>query len=163
MTDYKARAEKIARARAKRFAKNNPGTHELRNFIREFEKFPADLRKELRPMLRRTGDAALARARQNSQWSSRIPGSLRVSVSFSKRSAGVTLVSNRLRAPHGRAYANQGRPGFFRAPTGTPPEPWVRIAARPWFFDAADFAMTKDIDRKIGEVVDTAAREHGFR
>jgi len=163
VTDYKARAEKIARERAKQFAKKNPGTKALRDFIRDFEKFPADLRKEMRPMLKKSGDRALSRARQNSQWSRRIPGSLRVAVSFTKRSAGVTLVSNRLKAPHGRAYANLVRAGFFRAPTGTPPEPWVRHAARPWFFDAADQEMTRDIDQKIGAIVDTTARNHGFR
>ncbi len=163
MTNYKAKAEKIARERSKRFAKNNPGTAELRNFIRSFEKFPADLRKEMRPLLKSTGSRALARARQNSQWSRRIPGSLRVAVSFTKRSAGVTLVSNRLKAPHGRAYAGLGRSGFFRAPTGTPPEPWVRHATRPWFFDVADKEMYRDIDGKIGAVVDTTASKHGFR
>lgn len=163
MTDYKARAKDVAIKRSKQFAKNNKGTAELRKFIRDFEKFPPDLRKEMRPLLKTSGDRALARARANSQWSSRIPGSLRVAVSFTKRSAGVTLVSNRLKAPHGRAYAHLGRAGFFRAPTGNPPEPWVRHAARPWFFDAADIELTKDIDRKIGAIVDTTARKHGFR
>lgn len=163
MTDYKARAEKIARDRAKKFAKRNPGTAALRDFIRGFEKFPADLRKELRPMLKATGNRALAAARQRSQWSRRIPGSLRVSVSFTKRTAGVTLVSNRVKAPHGRPYANLGRPGFFRAPTGNPPEPWVRHSARPWFFGVADKEMNRDQDQKIGAIVDATARKHGFR
>jgi hypothetical protein len=153
----------MARDRAKRFAKKNPGTNELRQFIKTFEKFPADLRKEMRPMLKGIGQRSLARARQNAQWSSRIPSSLRVAVSFTKRSAGVTLVSNRLKAPHGRAYANQGRAGFFRAPTGSPPDPWVRHAARPWFFEVADHEMNQDIDRKIGEIVDTVASAHGFK
>lgn len=162
MTDYKARAEKIAKERAKKFAKNNAGTAQLREFIRSFEKFPADIRKDLRPLLKKSGDQALTRARQNAQWSKRIPGSLRVAVSFTKRSAGVTLVSNRLKAPHGRAYANLGRAGFFRAPTGNPPEPWVRHAARPWFFDVSDQVLTKDIDGKIGAIVDATSRKYGF-
>lgn len=161
--DFKAKAKAVAVARSKRFASNNKGTAELRAFIRDFEKFPPDLRKEMRPMLKRAGDVALLRARASSSWSTRIPGSLRVRVSFTKRSAGVTLTSNRNKAPHGRAYAHLGKTGFFRAPTGNPPEPWVRHAARPWFFSAADVALTKDIDQKIGNIVDTVARAHGFR
>lgn len=162
-SQYKQRAKDVAIKRSKQFASQHKGTAELRRFIRDFEKFPAELRKEMRPMLKATGDRALARARANASWSTRIPGSLRVSVSFTKRSAGVTLTSNRNRAPHGRPYANLGKPGFFRVPTGTPSEPWVRVQARPWFFSAADVAMTKDIDRKIGEVVDSVARAHGFK
>lgn len=162
-TDYKARAKASAVARSKQFAQQNKGTAELRRFINEFDKFPRDLRTAMRPMLKRSGERALLRARLNSSWSSRIPRSVRLSVSFTKRSAGVRLTSNRKIAPHGRPYANQGRSGFFRAPTGTPPEPWVRHTARPWFFDAADVELTKDVDRRIGSVVDAVARAHGFR
>lgn len=159
-----AQAKAEAIRRSKRFAKNNPGTTELRAFIRSFEgKFPQDLRKELRPLLRKRGQAALTRAKTNASWSRRIPASLRLSVTFSKRSAGMTLQSNRNRAPHGRAYAGLGRDKTFRAPTGNPPEPWVQHRTRPWFFDAADKELTRDIDRGIGEVVDQVARAHGFR
>jgi hypothetical protein len=159
-----AQAKAEAIRRSKRFAKNNPGTKELRDFIKSFEgKFPQELRKELRPLLRSRGQSALSRAKNNASWSRRIPGSLRLSVTFSKRSAGVTLMSNRTRAPHGRAYAGQGQNRTFRAPTGTPPEPWVAHRTRPWFFDVADKELTKDVDRGIGEVVDQVARRHGFR
>lgn len=162
MTDYAARAKAIALARSKQFAKKNPGTQELRDFIRTFEKLPADLRKEMRPLLKKSGDRALAKARQNSQWSRRIPGSLRVVVSLTKRSAGVSLTSNRLKAPHGRPFANLGKAGFFRVPTGKDPLPYARVAARPWFFDAGE-GMTRDIDEQIGKIVDSVARSHGFR
>lgn len=160
---YKARAKEVAIKRSKQFAANNKGTAELRRFIRDFDKFPADLRKEMRPMLREAGMRALVKAKANSQWSTRIPSSLRLAISFTKRSAGVTLTSSRIKAPHGRAYAHMGKPGFFRAPTGNPPEPWVRHKARPWFFSASDEVLAKDIDRKIGAVVDSVARSHGFR
>lgn len=160
----KAQAKAAALARSKQFAKNNPGIAELRRFAKSFpDGLPKDLRKEMRPLLRQRGQAALLRARNNSTWSTRIPGSLRLGVTFSKKTAGVTLTSNRRKAPHGRAYAGQGLNRFFRAPTGNPPEPWVRHRTRPWFFDAADKELTKDIDRGIGEVVDQVARAHGFK
>lgn len=163
MTDYKARAKQVAIKRSKQFAKNNKGTADLRRFIKGFEKFPADLRKEMRPMLRDVGNTAATRAKANFRWSSRIPRSIKVSVTFSKKSAGVRLTANRRVAPHVRAYENLGREGFFRAPTGTPPEPWVRHRSRPGFFKAADVMLAKDNDRKIGEIVDITARKHGFR
>lgn len=156
-------AKQEAIRRSKRFAKKNPGTAELRKFIKGFDKFPTDLRRQMRPMLRQQGQRALQRARTNSSWSTRIPASLRLSVTFSKRTAGLTLVSNRNKAPHGRAYAGLGKNKIFRAPTGNPPEPWVSHRTRPWFFNATDAELTKDIDRKIGEIVDQVARANGFR
>ena len=163
MTNYKAHAKDVAIKRSKQFAKRNKGTGELRKFIAEFEKFPQDLRTEMRPMLRKSGEQAMLRARSNFSWSTRIPRAIRVSVTFSKRTAGVRLTGNRKMAPHMRAYEHLGKTGFFRAPTGNPPEPWVRHKARPGFFRAADIALTRDMDRKIGEIVDSTARKHGFK
>jgi hypothetical protein len=163
LPNHKARAKQVAIKRSKQFAANNRGTAELRRFIREFEKFPADLRREIRPMLRKTGDTVKFRAQANFRWSTRIPSAIKVSVTFSKKTAGVRLTGNRRVAPHIRAYENLGREGFFRAPTGNPPEPWIRHRSRPGFFKAADVALTRDMDRKIGEIVDSVARQHGFR
>lgn len=163
MTDYKARAKATAIKRSKQFAKNHKGTAELRKFIREFEKFPIEIRREMRPMLRDAGAEALTRARTNFRWSSRIPRAIKVSVTFSPKTAAVRMTGNRKLAPHLRAYENLGKEGYFRAPTGTPPEPWARHRARPGFFRAADVALAKDMDRKIGNIVDQVARKHGFR
>lgn len=160
---YKAKAKDAAIKRSKQFAKNNKGTADLRRFISEFEKFPPDLRKEMRPMLKKTGERAAMRARSNFSWSTRIPRAIRVSLSFTKRSAGIRLTGNKKVAPHMRAYEKLGRQGYFRHPTGTPPEPWVNQKSRPGFFRAADLELAKDLDRKIGEIVDTTARKHGFR
>lgn len=161
--DYKAKAKEVAIKRSKQFGKRNPGIAELRSFIRQFEKFPTELRREVRPLLRKSGQRALMRAKANASWSSRIPASLRLSVTFSKKTAGVQLVSNKNKAPHGRAYAGLGKNKTFRAPTGTPAEPWIPHRTRPWFFGVADVELSKDFDRDVGEIVDKIMRTHGFR
>jgi hypothetical protein len=56
-----------------------------------------------------------------------------------------------------------GRSKKFKAPTGTPAEPFVFHRTRPFFFSAADSHMSRDIDKKIGEVVALVAAEHGFK
>lgn len=156
-TDYKARSA----ARAKQFARSNPGTAELRKFIQSFDKFPAELRKSMRPMLKEAGNKALTQARQNALWSRRIPGATTVRVSFSKRSAGVTLVTRAVAAPNARVYENRGRPGFFRHMVFGNPAVWVNEPARPFQTPAAQ-VWQKDIDKDIGRVVDTAAQSIGF-
>jgi hypothetical protein len=56
-----------------------------------------------------------------------------------------------------------GRSKKFKAPTGTPAEPFVFHRTRPFFFSAADSHMARDIDKKIGAVVALVATEHGFK
>jgi hypothetical protein len=161
--NYKAEAKKRAIERSKNFTKKNPGTAELRKFIASFEKLPADLRKGMRPMLKSTGDHALAQARSNASWSSRIPRSLRTTVSLTKRSAGVSLTANLKVAPHARALENLGKPGMIRHPVNRDGTKFASQPARPYFFKTQDSAMLKDIDQKIGGVVDETSRAHGFK
>lgn len=160
--DYKAKAKAQALARSKQFARRNPGIAELRKFIGEAGKLPADVRRELRPRLKKTGEQALADARTNARWSKRIPRATRLSVSFSKRRAGVTLQTNKTRAPHARPLERLGRPGFFRRPVYGNRRVWVRQKARPYMWPAAQPLM-RGIDAQIGAAVDEAARKHGFK
>ena len=161
--DHKARARDIAIKRSKQFAKRNAGTAELRRFIRQFEKFPIELRRELRPQLRAIGAESLARARANSSWSSRIPRAMKISVSFSKKTARVALTVNRKVAPHARPLENLGRPGTVRHPVSQARTAWASQPARPFFFRVSDARMARDMDRRIGVAVDITARKHGFR
>lgn len=160
--DYKARAKAQAIARDKQFARQNPGLTELRRLIKEFDKFPADLRKELRPKLKRAGATALADARTNAAWSKRIPKATRLSISFSKRRAGLKIQTNKNPAPHARPMEHRGRPGWFRHPLFGRPKKWVRQRARPFLWPAAKPLMA-GVDADIGAAADEAARKHGFK
>ncbi|MDF5755820.1 HK97 gp10 family phage protein [Spongiactinospora sp. TRM90649] len=160
--DYRERAKQKAQARAKRFARRNPGVAELRKLIGEVGGLPADIRRELRPMLKVAGQKALTDARANASWSKRIPRATRLSVSFSKRRAGIALQTNKNRAPHARPHEHQGRGGYFRHPVMGNRRNWVRQKARPFLWPAAAPLM-RGIDEQIGQAADEAARKLGFK
>jgi hypothetical protein len=138
------------------------GVGQLRGFIREVGKMPADLRKELRPALRESAQPALADAKQNAGWSNRIPGATRLSVSFSKRTPGVALTVDRRKAPHARAFEHGGQSGWFRTPVFGNRKVWVRRRARPFLWPAAK-PWVENIDADIGRAVDNVTERMGFK
>jgi hypothetical protein len=151
-------------ARSKAFARKNPGTADLRKFVQSFVgKFPKELAREIKPLVRDAGLEILATAKSNSSWSRRIPRSLKLTVSLSRRSAGLSLTSNRRIAPAGRPLENLGRPGMIRHPVNPSKTVWVSQPARPWFFSSDDDIAARKIDRKIGTAVDRITRTHGFK
>lgn len=162
MTDYKARSKATAIARSKGFAASNPGTAELRAFIAQFEKFPAELRLELRPRLKAGGEGAVQAVKTAASWSTRIPGATRLRVSFARRTAGVAIVVNRNRAPHALNLEHRGRPGTVRHPRWGDRRHWLTQPARPFAHPAAE-PWLRGVDSGIGEAVDAVARAHGFK
>lgn len=158
MTDYKARAKAQAIAHAKTFGERNPGTAELRGFIASFEKFPAELRTQLRPRLKAGGEQAVLAVKAAASWSTRIPGATRLKVSFARKTAGVAIVVDRKKAPHALNLENKGLPGQVRHPRwgdrrhwiGQPAKPFAHPAVQPWF---------RDVDADIGRAVDAVVRE----
>ncbi|MEU4576609.1 HK97 gp10 family phage protein [Nonomuraea sp. NPDC023979] len=155
-------------------ARTSTNTDELRRLIRDLSGLPADVRRELRPALRKAGQHALVQARANASWSRQIPPAIRLSVSFAARRPGVTLIGDRRKAPPIRAFENLGRQGFFRHPVPNTRRRglraaasgerrrWVSQRARPFLFPAAEQAM-QQIDADIGAAVEAAARKHGFK
>jgi hypothetical protein len=93
----------------------DPGK-EIRKLVRDFGKIPPELRKELRPALRKGAEPVLAEARRRAGWSTRIPKATRISAQFTKRRGGVVIAVSSRRAPHGRPYEHLGNPGTFRHP-----------------------------------------------
>lgn len=112
-------------------------------------------------MLRRIGQETLADARNNASWSSRIPGATRLSVQFSKRFSGVSIVTNKNRAPHARPIENAGKQGTFRH-RNFGRNDWSVQRAQPFQTPAARKTYLK-IDRDIGQVVDKVIRPYGFK
>ncbi|MEU1736462.1 HK97 gp10 family phage protein [Streptosporangium sp. NPDC020145] len=143
-------------------AKQQSGTDDLRRLVRDLGKLPAEVRKELRPVLRKAGTRARTRAKANASWSRRIPGAIRLSVSFTKRRPGVALRVDGRRAPNARPLENLGKQGTFRHPLFGDRERWVSQRARPFLFSAAQ-AEWRPINAEIAAAVSTAARKHGFR
>ncbi|GIH91939.1 HK97 gp10 family phage protein [Planobispora siamensis] len=142
--------------------KAKTGTDDLRKLIRDLGKLPADMRRELRPEMRKAGQRALVKARANAAWSSRIPAATKLSVSFAKKRPGAVIRVDKGRAPHARPLENLGRRGSFRHPVFGDRDRWVAQRARPFLFSAAAEAW-RAIDADITAAVDRAARRHGFK
>lgn len=136
------------------------GREELQRLIRDLGKLPPDLRKELRPALRKAAHPVLMEMRSNAGWSTRIPAATRISTSLSGSGAGVTLKVNSSLAPHGRPYEHGGAAGNFRHPVfGT--KNWVPQRARPFFFRAVD-DRANDVRDSLSDAVIEVAKRHGF-
>lgn len=140
----------------------NSGNKDLKEFRAQFDKFPAEVRKKIRPALVRGGRPALSEAKRNASWSSRIPQATRLSVGFSKRTPGAALVVSHAKAPHAHAYENKGKPGTFRSPLFGNREIWITHQARPFLYRAAE-TWQQEFDSDVGKVVDQVSRDMGFK
>lgn len=128
-------------------------------------KTKANLRKRIREVANPI--AADARA-QAGTWSTRIPGAIRVSTSFSSRRAGVNIRVSSKKAPHARPFENVSKTGFFRHPVFPDSKretrdewTWVSQDARPFLVPA----VQQNVDRvraATRQAVIDAAREAGF-
>ncbi|TDE40498.1 HK97 gp10 family phage protein [Nonomuraea mesophila] len=156
------------------------GNAEIRRLIRDMKKIPPDLRKDLRPALKKAAQPILADARKRASWSTRIPKATRIAIGLaSKKKGGVSLRTSAKRAPHARPYENLGNPGTFRHPVFALPRsrdmvfgyerpgafkntPWVAQKARPFLFPAVE-AGADGVTAEIGRTVLDIARRHGWK
>lgn len=138
------------------------GGEEIRRFVRRFDKFPPDVRKDLRIKLKGVGNKALFSVRLQASWSTRIPRATSLKIAINKKNPGLAIEVNRNKAPHARPYENDNKDGTFRAPLfgdrsrwySHPARPFLVRGARPWF---------ETTDKEIKEVVDLVAKQVGFK
>jgi hypothetical protein len=138
------------------------GAAEIRWFCRQFDKFPKEVRQELRPKIRAIGTTALASVRAKAAWSTRIPSATRLKIGLSKKNPGIAIEVNKAKAPHARPYENNDQDGFFYAPFFGDRDRWYQHPARPFLVRGARPHFER-IDTEIKQVVDEAARNAGFR
>lgn len=137
------------------------GRAELQRLIRDLGTLPPDLRKELRPALRKAAHPVLMEMRSNASWSTRIPAATRIATSLASASgAGVTLKVSSGPAPHARPYEHGGAAGNFRHPVFGGPA-WVPQRARPFFYKAVD-DKANEVRDALGDTVVEVAKRHGF-
>lgn len=134
---------------------------EIRRLIDDMGKIPKELKVKLRPELRAAGQIVRDRARVNASWSTRIPAATRVSIGFTKRNPGVSIVVNRRRAPGARPFEHGGTEGTFRHPVFGHRDRWVTQKARPFLYRAAA-EEAPEAERRIAAAVDKVTREAGF-
>lgn len=137
------------------------GRNEIRRLIADFEEpIPAEVKKEIRALIRKRGNPILARIRANASWSSRIPAATRLSQSLTGKRAGIRFVVNARKAPHARPYEGlSGR--VFRHPVYGNREVWRAERARPFFFREVE-REGEELPKDIGDVIMQVARRHGF-
>jgi hypothetical protein len=133
---------------------------QLQALIRDLGAIPPDLKRELRPGLRKAAQPALTRIRSNASWSSRIPGATKISTSFGN-TPGVTIRVDSKAAPGARPIEHGGEPGKFRHPRWGDREHWYDQPARPFFYRGVE-ATADQIRDAVGDLVDGVARRHGF-
>lgn len=135
---------------------------EIKRLIADFGRVPIELRRELRPAMRRAAQPVLAESRRRSSWSSRIPAAHRISVKFTGKRAGASVVVSAARAPHARPYEHLGAPGTFSHPVYGHRYIWVSQVARPFLFPAAR-AKADEVAKTVDEAVEQVLRRTGWR
>lgn len=125
-------------------------------------RMPAEMKRAIRPLLRRTGQAALVAVRGNASWSTQIPRATRLQISLAGKRPGVAIVTRRTQAPHARNLEHQGRPGRARAPLFGNPRRWFSQPAKPFMLPEAP-RWQAAARREIGDAIDQVARRNEFR
>lgn len=137
--------------------------NELRDLIEDFGgKMPKEVKAEIRPLLRKTGQGALMAVRSNASWSTKIPAATRLQITLAGKRPGVAVVTNRHKAPGARPLEHQGRRGRLRHPVFGNRENWVTQPSNPYMTQEAP-KWQAEVREGIGEVVDHVSRRHGFR
>lgn len=132
--------------------------HEITAFARQMENVPRELRRELRPHLRKAGERVVRSVRSNASWSSRIPGATKVRVGFSGGSrGGVQVYVDKGRAPHARPleFGNVGN--VNRHPVFGNTDIWVDQPTRPFFMPAVrenESQVVQEVQSAIDSVFD---------
>lgn len=138
----------------------------IRPLVGELGAMSPAMRTELRRGFRAAGAKALARAKSNASFSSRIPAAITVRPLTGARSAGVFLRVNKERAPHARSLEGIGTAGvggaarFFRHPVFGR-DVWVDQPTRPFMVPAV-LASRDDAQKAAIDAIQAAARVGRF-
>jgi hypothetical protein len=137
---------------------------ELHQLYVDLKAVEGNLRVELRHAIADSGQPLAALVRNAAGWSSRIPGAVKVSASFSTRSAGVAIKVDGGAAPEAAPLENKGQSGTFGHPVYGNREVWVRQQARPFFYRTLSGSSAVGIAEKaILAAMDKVAAKAGFR
>lgn len=142
-----------------------PRRDTLDALVAELGRIPVELRRQLRPALRRAAEPILRDAQRRAAWSTRIPGAITVRTSFSQRTPGLRLRVDAGKAPHARPFemgSQRAAGGSLRHPVFGNRNVWVAQRTRPFFFPAVN-AGRPAVMAETNAAVLAAARAAGFR
>lgn len=130
---------------------------------------PEAARKPLRAKLRAAGEAVVSDAKARASWSTRIPDTVRLDISFRADREGVRIVAGGRNAPQARAYEGITTGKTYRHPvypdsTHFTREKWhwVEAPTRPFLLPAAE-AVEGPTTTAVENALSEAAVTIGFR
>lgn len=128
---------------------------------RDMRVLDKETRKQVRPILRQGGERVAATTRANASWSTRIPGTVRVVVSFRQDRESVKVKAGGPSTPHARPNEDiDGDRHLFHPVWG---HPWFVVQlARPFLFPAAEQHQSTDLALVAG-TLNAAATVAGFK
>lgn len=126
----------------------------------DLRRLPTEHRKAVRPKLVKAGESVVRDARARAGWSDRIPGTVKMKVSFRFDREQVLIVAGGPSAPHARPFEGMSRDPF-RHPVYGNREVWVPEPARPYLLPAGR-AHRAEIDGLMRSVMAEAAAAIGF-
>jgi hypothetical protein len=127
------------------------------------------VKRHIRKTVREFGQELTTQIKSNASWSSRIPATVRVNVTFTTKSAGASVIAGGKSAPHARPLERGNKssggglrhPVFARKDKGRDEWTWVDMPTRPFFFKAV---QQKDMlfTARVNRLLDDIANELGF-
>lgn len=135
-----------------------------RNLQRDLKALAPEAHKQLQGEIKDVAGNIVQAAKANASWSTRIPGSIGLSVTSTR----VGVKANRRKAPHARAFEGIGNQGvfgtktWFRHPVFGRRGTWVNQQTRPFMAPAIRANQDEFFD-KAAEAVTTAAKAVGWR
>lgn len=129
-------------------------TSSFAKFARSLRAAEPELKLELLREMKLAGEIVAQDARSRSDWSARIPPSIRVAVSGDT----IKVVANKKKAPNARPIENHGKGGTFRHPVFGNREVWVSQPARP-FLRPALLANREMVVAAVKRAVEKALRK----
>lgn len=140
------------------------GAAGMRIVARNLARVPVELRKALRPKMRDAGEAVKDDAAARASWSTQIPRSLELALSFKDGMPAVILSANASKARHARVFEGIVSK-TFRHPVFEVEgrrTVWVAQAARPYLLPAAREGY-EVVSAAVASAVDDALVTSGFR
>lgn len=138
---------------------------DLARLASDLKQMQPALRRELARTIRKQGVVLLGRVKANAAWSSRIPAATSMRVNLTGKRAGVTISTNKNKAPHARPLerGSSRNRGVNRHPVFGDRENWVNQPLRPYMLKAADGPWRAQAHADVADVIDRIARRSGFR
>ncbi len=133
---------------------------EVVTLLRALGRIPKEFQREMRPRLRAAGQNAFQQAMWNATYSSRIPHSLTLQVSFAARRPGVSIRASLAVAPHARVMEGL-LTSTFRHPVFGRAQKWVLQDSRPYLLPAVE-AGGSDVRDAAVDIVNEVHRRLGL-